>query len=112
MALSNSAIAAPCSGDDLACIKRLLVDKLDELASAQRELAMSQKLVQLSETQNGLLRQDNENLRSTVKPLLDAATAAKPPVWESPWLWFGVGIFLGGGLVVLGGWAVVKASGH
>lgn len=96
-ALSSSSLAAapPCDESDLSCIKRTLLDKVDENQRLLRQIDNYKQLDDTSQQQIKNLQESNIALHGALKPVLDAATAAQPKFYQTAWFGLAIGIPVG-----------------
>ncbi len=101
-ACSSSSVAlagtGPCGAEDIACIRRLLLEKAEALDSMGRELGLSQEHVVLLTQENTLLVDKGDLLQTSNTSLASALQASQVRWYESPELWgfvgFGAGILV------------------
>lgn len=103
------AVAVACVEDDLPCLRLTLLNKQDEVISLGKRIGLREQQIQLLQQTVDMGREQLAIALSSNKTLLDAANKLVPHWYESPWLWFGIGVFIGGGLVVLTAFAVSQA---
>ena len=106
------AVTHACGEFDLVCIRRLLLEKQDEVLSMALRLGLREKQVKLLEDAAQLSREQLLVALGSNKTLLEASLKIASHWWDSKILWFGIGVFLGGGLVVLTSFAVAQVFSH
>lgn len=94
-ALSSSAVAAPCNDDDLSCIKRALLDKVEENKDLLGQIERYRQLDSNSQRQIKNLQDSNEALNGALKPALDAVAAARPKFYQTAEFGVAIGLPLG-----------------
>ncbi len=103
-----AAVTQSCGEADLACVQLLLLQKQDEVVSLGKRIGLREAEVELLEHSLDMVREQANLVMASNKSLLEAANKLVPHWYESPWLWFGIGVFVGGGLVVLGVYAAAQ----
>jgi hypothetical protein len=112
LSISFSAIAAQsnsaCDGDDLDCVKRLLAEKILDVESLRKQLAISQEQVK---TANQLIDIWKDVADRGVEAGREAMAALRPAPWyQAPVLWFGVGFTVAAALTVAIVYAIIPAT--
>lgn len=106
------ATAEACGETDLVCIRLVLLQKQDEVLSLGKRIGLVNHQVELLKQTVDMVREQLVIALDSNKTLLEAANKLVPHWYESPWLWFGIGVFIGGGLVVLTAFAVSQTLAH
>ena len=96
----------PCPVDDIACVRRLLLQKADEAASLARELGLMKQHEDVLNKTIEVLKADNDTLAGVIKPSIDAMKATQRSWYEHPALILSIGILGGVLLTVLAVWGV------
>ena len=106
------AVAEACGESDLSCIRLLLLQKQDEVLSFGKRVGLVNQQVELLKQTVDMVNEQLVIALSSNKTLLEAANKLVPHWYQSPLLWFGIGVFIGGGLVVLTAYAVAQVLTH
>lgn len=100
----------PCPADDIACIRRSLLQKADEAASLARELGLMKQHEEVLNKTIEVLKADNATLAGVIQPSIDAMKAIQRPWVEHPAFLLSVGLLGGVLLTVLAIWGVGQLS--
>lgn len=100
----------PCPADDLACVRRLLLQKADEATSLARELGLVKQHEEVLNKTIEVLKADNATLHQVLQPTIDAMKAVQRPWVEHPAFLLSVGLLGGVLLTVLAIWGVGQLS--
>ncbi len=104
---SPASQAEPCDSDDLSCIKHALVDKILEVESLGRQLAVAFEQTRNANELIGIWKEQADRAREASK---EAMAALRPSPWyAAPTLWFAVGFTVAAAIVVAVVYAVVPA---
>lgn len=105
-----AAVTRSCEVADLPCIRRLLLQKQDEVVSLAKQLGFREQQVELLQQSIKMITEQRDIAGSNAKALLESSAKLMPHWYESPILWFGVGMFGGMLLTVLAAVAVGQAA--
>jgi hypothetical protein len=109
--LLSLALHAPapvtCGENDAPCLRRMLLAKVEEVESLQRELALSQRLVVVLREENAILSQ---SLAALQKDARAVAVASTTPWYNTPIFLLSVGVVSGVGLTAVAAWSVSQAA--
>lgn len=94
------AVAQPCDVADLACLRRVLLQKQDEVTSLGRQLGLRDEQVKLLENSIQVVTEQRDAALSTNQTLLKAADKLSPKWYDSPYLWLFAGFFVGAGAAI------------
>lgn len=108
----TAAATSACDVDDLVCFRLALLQKQDEVLSLGKRIGLQEQHLQLMKDGLQMVIEQRDIAIGGQKVLMEAAGKLVPHWYESPWLWFGIGVFIGGGLVVLSAFAVAQALAH
>jgi len=100
----------PCPTDDIACVRRLLLQKADEAASLARELGLMKQHEDVLKQTIETLKADNASLAGIVKPTMDALKGSQRSWVEHPAFLLSVGLLGGVLIVVVAVWGVGQLS--
>ena len=101
---------AACLADDLPCFKRGFLERGQQIDSLKRELELSQVLRKADMERYDALNASNTALKGALDATKPALKAAERSIIDDPRLWFGVGIVVGMGVVLLGAFSLSQVS--
>lgn len=104
---SNALAAPPCDANDAPCLRLKLLEADERIQNLERQIELHKQLFAIREQQITLLNTQNDALYAALEKSLKLTNRAW---YEHPALWTAIGITLGTGFTVLGGYAVAQAA--